>query len=110
MFTPLTRNSPIPGVHDKIASLRQRHAQVTASVDYYEERLAEQQIQLGKLNKSREDYMDEADEPEEKPEPVAPLTEEDLRREEEEMRQLEKKKRELESRVQSMSRDISGLR
>lgn len=97
-------------MHDKIASLRQRHAQVTASVDYYEERLAEQQIQLGKLNKSREDYMDEADGPEEEPEPVAPLTEEDLRREEEEMRQLEKKKRELESRVQSMSRDISGLR
>lgn len=105
------RDSPIPGAHDKIAALRQRYAQATASVDYYEGRLAEQQTQLEKLNRSRGDYMDEdADEAEEKPEPVAPLTEEDLRREEEEVRQLEKKKRELEGRVQSMSRDISGLR
>jgi hypothetical protein len=56
--------------------------------------------------------MDEdVNEVEEEPEPVtAPLTEEDLRREEEEMRQLEKKKKELEDRVTSMSRDISGLR
>lgn len=95
---------------DKIAALRQRYAQVAASVDYYEERLAEQQVQLGKLNRSREDYMDEDDEVQDEPEPVAPLTEEDLRREEEETRQLEKKKKELEARVHSMSRDISGLR
>ncbi|KAL6157351.1 hypothetical protein ACJQWK_07203 [Exserohilum turcicum] len=101
---------PIPGVADKIAALRQRYAQVAASVDYYEERLAEQQVQLGKLNRSREDYMDEDDEVQDEPEPVAPLTEEDLRREEEETRQLEKKKKELEARVHSMSRDISGLR
>jgi chromosome segregation ATPase len=106
----LTAASPIPGVHDKIAALRQRYAQVAASVQYYEERLAEQQVQLEKLNRSREDYMDEADETQVEPEPVAPLTEEDLRREEEEMRQLEKKKKELEDRVHSMSRDISGLR
>ncbi|RMZ72076.1 dash complex subunit spc34 [Pyrenophora seminiperda CCB06] len=102
---------PMPGAHDKIAALRQRHAQVIASVDYYETRLAEQQTQLDKLNRTRGDYMDEdVDEAEEQPEPAAPLTEEDLRREEEEVRQLEKKKRELEGRVQSMSRDISGLR
>jgi DNA repair ATPase RecN len=107
----LIRSSPIPGAHDKIAAMRQRHAQVTASIDYYEERLAEQQTRLGKLNRSRGDYMDEdVEEAEEEPEPIAPMTEEDLRREEEEMRQLERKKRELENRVQSMSRDISGLR
>lgn len=106
----LTRLSPIPGVHDKIATLRQRYAQVAASVQYYEERLAEQQVQLEQLNRSREDYIDEADETQYEPEPVAPLTEEDLRREEEEARQLEKKKKELEARVHSMSRDISGLR
>ncbi|KAJ6276049.1 acyl-CoA dehydrogenase/oxidase, partial [Bipolaris maydis] len=89
---------PIPGVHDKIATLRQRYAQVAASVQYYEERLAEQQVQLEQLNRSREDYIDEADETQYEPEPVAPLTEEDLRREEEEARQLEKKKKELEAR------------
>ncbi|KAG9190218.1 DASH complex, subunit Spc34 [Alternaria panax] len=103
---------PIPGIHDRIAAMRQRHAQVAASVEYYEARLAEQQTQLSKLSRSRGDYMDEdVDEVEEEPDPVtAPLTEEDLRREEEEMRQLERKKKELEDRVTSMSRDISGLR
>ena len=92
--------------------MRQRHAQVAASVEYYEARLAEHQTQLGKLSRSRGDYMDEdVDEVEEELEPVAaPMTEEDLRREEEETRQLEKKKKELEDRVTSMSRDISGLR
>jgi hypothetical protein len=88
--------------------MRQRHAQVIASVDYYEERLAEQTTQLGKLNRNR-DYMDD-EEPEPEPQDVPPMTEEDLQREEEEMRQLERKKRDLEARVHSMSRDISGLR
>ncbi|KAF1939597.1 DASH complex, subunit Spc34 [Clathrospora elynae] len=102
---------PIPGAHDKIAALRQRHAQVIASVDYYEERLAEQTIQLRKLNRSRGDFMDhDVDDAEEEQPLAAPLTEDDLRREEDEMKQLERKKRELEDRVNSMSRDISGLR
>ncbi|KAI8939238.1 hypothetical protein NX059_005064 [Plenodomus lindquistii] len=101
---------PIPGAHDKIASLRQRHAQVAASLDYYEGRLAEQTTQLSRLNRNRDFIDDEPDEMEEQVPIEAPMTEEDLRREEEEMKQLEKKKRELESRVQSMSRDISGLR
>lgn len=87
--------------------MRQRHIQVTSSIDYYEGRLAEQTKELGRLNRSRDFPEDEVDEAEEE---QAPLTEEDLRREEEEMRQLERKKRELEDRVHSMSRDISGLR
>lgn len=90
--------------------MRQRHIQVTASLDYYETRLAEQQSQLSRLNRNRDFPEDDIEEAEEEPEPAAPLTEEDLRREEEEMRQLERKKRELEDRVHSMSRDISGLR
>jgi chromosome segregation ATPase len=105
----LTPDSPIPGAQEKIAAMRQRHAQVTASVDYYEERLAEQTTQLGRLNRNR-DFMDDEEEMEEEPQVAPPLSEEDLRREEEEMRQLERKKRELEDRVNSMSRDISGLR
>lgn len=103
-------SSPIPGAHDKIAAMRQRHAQVAASIDYYQGRLADQTTQLGRLNRNR-DFVD--DEPDDVPEEVpvtAPMTEEDLRREEEEMKQLERKKRELEDRVHSMSRDISGLR
>jgi hypothetical protein len=88
--------------------MRQRHAQVVASVDFYEERLAEQTTQLGKLNRNR-DYMDDED-PEPEAQEAPPMTAEDLRREEEELRLLEKKKRDLEARVHSMSRDISGLR
>jgi hypothetical protein len=91
--------------------MRQRHAQVTASIDYYEGRLAEQTAQLGRLNRNRDfdDDDDDGDIAEDAPE-APPLSEVDLQREEEEMRQLERKKRELEDRVHSMSRDISGLR
>jgi len=89
--------------------MRQRHAQVTASIDYYEERLEQQTSEFSRLNRNR-DFLDEIEDAEEE-QPEAPvLSEEDLRREEEEMKQLERKKRELEDRVHSMSRDISGLR
>ena len=90
--------------------MRQRHAQVTASIDYYEGRLAEQTTQLGRLNRTRDLVDDEPEDVEEDARVAAPLTEDDLRMEEEEMRQLERKKKELEDRVHSMSRDISGLR
>jgi flagellar motility protein MotE (MotC chaperone) len=90
--------------------MRQRHIQVTASLDYYESRLAEQQTQLSHLNRNRDFTNDVIEEAEEQPQATAPLSEDDLRREEDEMRQLEHKKRELEDRVHSMSRDISGLR
>lgn len=100
---------PIPGAHEKITAMRQRHAQVTASIDYYQERLAEQTIQLGQLSRNR-DFADDEPDPVPEPAAVAPMTDEDMRREEDEMKQLERKKRELEDRVNSMSRDISGLR
>jgi flagellar motility protein MotE (MotC chaperone) len=54
--------------------------------------------------------MDEEVEVVEAPQETPLPSEEDLRREEKEMRQLERKKRELENWVESMSRDISGLR
>lgn len=86
--------------------MRQRHARLEASIEYYESRIAEQTVQLSKLNKSRE-YIDH--EPEEVGNPAAVMTDEDLRREEEEVKQLERKKRVLEDRVNSMGRDISGV-
>ncbi|KAH4079039.1 hypothetical protein HBI62_187250 [Parastagonospora nodorum] len=100
---------PIPGAQEKIAAMRQRHAQVTASIDYYEERLEQQTSEFSRLNRNR-DFLDEIEDAEEEPPEAPPLSEENLRREEEEMKQLERKKRELEDRVHSMSRDISGLR
>lgn len=100
----------VPGAYAKIAAMRQRHARLEASLEYYESRLAEQTAQLSRLNRSREEYVDEDDEVEEQPQEDFVLTAEDLRREEEEVRQLESKKRGLEDRVHSMGRDISGLR
>ncbi|KAK7712919.1 hypothetical protein SLS57_007663 [Botryosphaeria dothidea] len=100
----------IPGVNQKIAQLRQRHARLTSSIEHYELRVAEQQAQLARMNKPRDDYDDPPEEePESEPEEEAPLTIEDLRREEEEVKELERKKRGLEDRVNSMGRDISGV-
>ncbi|KAK3207918.1 hypothetical protein GRF29_96g813906 [Pseudopithomyces chartarum] len=97
---------PIPGAHDRIASMRQRYSRLESSIDYYESRIAEQTSQLSKMNRTREYVEPEAEEVES----VAPvMTEDDLRREEEEVRQLERKKRGLEDRVNSMGRDISGV-
>ncbi|KAF2134443.1 DASH complex, subunit Spc34 [Dothidotthia symphoricarpi CBS 119687] len=101
---------PIPGAQERIAAMRQRHARLESSVEFYEARLAEQTTQLNRLNRSRDYVDDEAEEPDEEPQDDVPLSAEDLRREEEEVRQLEKKKRGLEDRVNSMGRDISGLR
>jgi hypothetical protein len=89
--------------------MRQRHARLGGSIEYYQSRLDEQTAQLSSMKRSR-DYDDDDDEVLE-PEPVVEvMTAEDLRREEEEVRMLESKKRGLEDRVHSMGRDISGLR
>lgn len=103
-------NSPIPGVRERIAAIRQRHSRLESSIEFYENRIAEQQVQLGRLNRSRE-YVEELEEAEAEPEVTMfqPMSKEDLRREEEEVRQLERKKRGLEDRVHSMGRDISGV-
>ena len=100
----------VPGAHEKIAAMRQRHARVESSLEYYESRLAEQAVQLNRLNRSRGEYVEDDDDDEEEPQEPFVLTAEDLRREEEEVRQLESKKKALEDRVHSMGRDISGLR
>jgi predicted nucleic acid-binding Zn-ribbon protein len=100
--------SPISGAQERIAAMRQRHARLGASIEYYQSRLDEQTAQLSSMKRSR-DYDDDDEELE--PEPVVEvMTAEDLRREEEEVRMLESKKRGLEDRVHSMGRDISGLR
>ncbi|KAF2739453.1 hypothetical protein EJ04DRAFT_519531 [Polyplosphaeria fusca] len=103
---------PIPGAREKISALRQRHMQLESSLDYYENKIADQTTQLAKKNRPRSPYIDdEPDEAEGDGEaPVfQPMTDEDLRKEEEEVRTLEQKKRGLEDRVNSMGRDISGV-
>lgn len=92
--------------------MRQRYSRLEASIEYYENRLSEQTKQLSKISRSRDYIEDEQEDLEAEPDLPAfqPMTEEDLRREEEEVKQLERKKRGLEDRVNSMGRDISGLR
>lgn len=75
-------------------------------------RVAEQNAKLSKLNKPRdfeEDNADDHDGAEQEENIAVPMTEDDLRREEEEIKELERKKQGLEERVNSMSRDISGV-
>ncbi len=110
--------SPIPGASERIALLRSRYEQLNSSISRYEGTISKQMAQLARMNKHKDDegvyneededvneYVDEADGPEE-----LHVTEEDLRREDEEIRELEKKKRALEDRVCGMERDLGGLR
>ncbi|KAF2273958.1 DASH complex, subunit Spc34 [Westerdykella ornata] len=103
---------PLPGVRERIAAIRQRYSRLQSSIEFYENRLAEQAAQLSRLNRSRDYAADDADEGDVEPEATTlfqPLSENDLRKEEEEIRQLERKKKGLEERVTSMGRDISGV-
>jgi chromosome segregation ATPase len=104
-----TQKSPIPGAHEKIAALRQRHRRLQASIEHYEYLVAGQTAQLSKLNRTRDNFAEDEPEEEEEVEEEPARTEEDLLREEEEVRALEQKKRGLEDRVNSMGRDISGV-
>ena len=108
----LTEYSPIPGASEKIASLRQRHQRLAASISHYEKRVTEQAAQLNRMNRSHD--FDGANWEDTIAAQQAPLedmqfTEEDMRREEEEVKELERKRRTLEERVSAMEKDISGV-
>ncbi|KAK2753825.1 hypothetical protein FQN55_000189 [Onygenales sp. PD_40] len=103
---------PIAGAPETIATLRQRHYDISNSIAHLEDRVAEQSAQLERMNLAQSyDY--------EIPEPVGAgiqqdvvvpeVTEEDLQRELQEIRELELRKRTLESRVTGMERDLGGL-
>lgn len=111
----------MPGTSDRIFGLRRRHQQLSANIEHYEARVAEQTRELQAMNRptSRAGHSDPgevqteaesggggADEDGDK---SIPLTREDLQREEEEIRELERKKRGLEERVTGMERDLGGL-
>jgi chromosome segregation ATPase len=101
----------VPGVPERVQSLRTRYAQIVGSVGHYERKVEKQQRELERMNRGEawdEDDEEEVDEEFAQEEEVE-VTEEDLRREEEEIRELERKKRELEERVSGMERDLGGL-
>ncbi|KIN00892.1 hypothetical protein OIDMADRAFT_197838 [Oidiodendron maius Zn] len=101
----------ILGVPKRIDDLRLRYSQLSSSVAHYEQKVANQERELDKMNRNDvygdEDFQDEdtGTEPEEKFE----ITDEDLKREEEEIKDLERRKKELEDRVSGMERDLGGL-
>jgi predicted RNase H-like nuclease (RuvC/YqgF family) len=101
----------VPGVPERVQSLRTRYGQIVGSVGHYERKVERQTRELERMN--RGEAWDEDDEEDEEGELVheeeIEVTEEDLRREEEEIRELERKKKELEERVSGMERDLGGL-
>lgn len=110
---------PIAGAGERIAQLRRRHQQLAANIEHYEGRVTLQTRELEKMHRpsGMSDYGDEDEdeimaegvEVDEKDDLAAPMTKEDLMREEEEIRELERKKRGLEDRVTGMERDLGGL-
>jgi chromosome segregation ATPase len=102
----------VPGVPERVQSLRTRYAQIVGSVGHYERKVEKQQRELERMNRGEaweEDDEEEVDEEFAQEEEEVEVTDEDLRREEEEIRELERKKRELEERVSGMERDLGGL-
>jgi hypothetical protein len=108
---------PIPGANERIAQLSRRYHQLAANIQHYEGRVALQSRELERMHRpsGAGDYDDDEDmvetehQPVEQEQYVAPMTQEDMMREEEEIRQLEKKKQGLEARVNGMERDLGGL-
>jgi predicted RNase H-like nuclease (RuvC/YqgF family) len=100
----------VPGVPERVQSLRTRYAQIVDSVEHYERKVEKQQRELERMNRGEAWDEDETEADEDFPqEEEVEVTEEDLRREEEEIRELERKKKELEERVTGMERDLGGL-
>lgn len=102
----------VPGVPERVQSLRTRYVQIVGSVEHYERKVEKQQRELERMNRGEawdEDEDEEEGDEEFAQEEEVEVTEEDLRREEEEIRELERKKRELEERVSGMERDLGGL-
>ncbi|KUI61693.1 hypothetical protein VP1G_08843 [Cytospora mali] len=101
---------PLPGALERIPVLRQKWANQSNTLAYYEAKVAEQAERLGRMNKRPVEFGQEEEE-----EDVnvgimdSQMTEEDVRREEEEVRELDKKKRELQERLRAMDKDLGGL-
>jgi hypothetical protein len=102
---------PLPGALERIPALRQKYAQQSNTLAYYEGKVAEQQGVLERMNLERvlDNEEGEEQEGEEWGGGEAVMTEEDLRREEAEVRELEKRKRELQAKVRALESDLGGL-
>ncbi|KAJ9603708.1 hypothetical protein H2200_011894 [Cladophialophora chaetospira] len=101
----------IPGAHEKIRALRNRHKEVAASISILEEKVSKQQSVLERKNSTlnSEDSNREDDPEQEALHRGNQYTEEDLQLEEDEIRELEARRKALEDRVSGMERDLGGL-
>lgn len=101
---------PLPSALERIPALRQKWANQSNTLAYYEAKVAEQAERLGQMNKKDDEFGEpEDDEDEDLVIMDSMMTEEDLRREEEEVRELDKKKKELQERLRAMDKDLGGL-
>lgn len=100
---------PLPGALERIPAQRQKYAQQSNTLAYYEAKVAEQQEALERMNAER--MLDDEDEATDEggKDGKGGMTVEDLRREEAEVRELDKKKRELQARLRALESDLSGL-
>jgi len=90
--------------------LRARHDKVNKSTQHYEDLLAEQAEQLGRMSQVNSFLTNDIDEDDSVGRPTRqPLTEEDLKREEEQVKGLETRKRSLEERLDGMKKDLGGI-
>ena len=103
---------PMPGAMEKVASLRNRHGQISSSIAQYQDRVNKQQAQLNRMNRSSDfdglekEQFDAGSIMDYK---TVALTEADLRLEASDIQELEHRKRDLEERVAGMEKDLGGL-
>ncbi|KAK0721529.1 DASH complex subunit Spc34 [Apiosordaria backusii] len=101
----------LPGALERIPQLRRKWEMQGHTLQYYEQKVAEQQQQL---EEQMNQWDDDGDEDEEMEDADAAnkrdyITEEDVRRDEEEVRALERRKRELQARLRQVEGDLGGL-
>jgi hypothetical protein len=104
----------MPGVLEKIGSLRMRYEKLSSSIANYESRVSQQMVNLARMNRSKDDVYSE-DDLTEADIPISPMTSQeccvttaDLEKEAQEIRELEKKKRALEDKVRGIGGDLRG--
>ena len=109
-------SSPVPGAMERIANLRDRHGQISKSVELYEDKVTKQISRLERMNKGSAYGSDEEQERGSSMENVVDrkavgnaVIGEALRVEEQEIRELEMRKRALQERVAGMEKDLGGL-
>lgn len=101
---------PLPSALERIPALRQKWANQSNTLAYYEAKVAGQTERLGRMNKKDDGFGgSEEDQDEDMVVTDSMMTEEDLRREEEEVRELDKRKKELQERLRAMDKDLGGL-